>query len=170
MKLYELTEDYQALINDNVNTDTGEIIEDDPKDFLAKLIEIKAAIGDKSENIAKLYLGMQGDIKAISAEENRLLATKKRLERKSQWLKDYLLDQLAAAGLTEIKRTTIKISIRSNPPSVKILDEEAIPKEWKILVPETWIINKRSIIDHYKATQDSVTGTEVIVRERIDIK
>ena len=170
LKLYELADQYRFLIEDNVDTETGEIISLDPKDFQAQLAEIRESIGDKAENIGKLWLELQSETKAISSEIDRLSKVKSRIDQKAQWLKDYLLQELDTAGLTEIKRPTIKISIRINPPSVNILEMDSIPENYKRLVPAVWEADKKAILNHYKETGESTIGIEIVEKRRIDIK
>lgn len=169
-KLYELTDQYRHLIEDSVDPNTGEIVALDPKDFQTQLDEIRESIGDKAENIGKLWLELQGDSKTVDAEIERLTKTQNRLNQKAQWLKDYLLQELDAAGLQEIKRPTLKISIRTNPPSVNVLDEEAVLLAFKRPIPARWEIDKKKILEYHKEIGDPIEGVEIVEKRRVDIK
>ena len=149
---------------------TGEIIETNSDELFARLDEIKESIGGKAENIGKLYLELQGELNAVASEIFRLTKKKNALDKNSQWLKEYLLKELTSAGLPEIKRPTIKIAIRVNPPSVNVLDIDAIPKEYRRLIPAIYEANKRDISDHFKETGETVSGAEIIEKRRVDIR
>ena len=171
LKLYELADQYRFLIDKGLDTESGELIEPDSEALFARLDEIKDSIGNKAENIAKLFLELQGEAKAVETEITRLAKHKARFESNSQWLKDYLLRELETAGLKEIKRPTVKITIRTNPPSVTITDVDSVPKNWKRYIPEDWEIDKKSILENYKQGGKAVQGTEIITdRKRVDIK
>lgn len=171
LKLYELADQYRLLIDKGVDIETGELVEPDSEALFTRLDEIKDNIGNKAENIAKLFLELQGEAKAVETEITRLAKHKSHFETNSQWLKDYLLRELETAGLEEIKRPTVKIAIRLNPPSVTILDADSVPKNWKRYIPEAWEIDKKSILENYKTGGKAVQGTEIITdRKRIDIR
>ena len=170
LKLYELTNQYRLLLDKGIDAETGEIIEMESEELFARLDELKESIGDKAENIGKLWLELQGEVKAVGTEIERLGKHKSQLDRKSQWLKDYLLRELDSAGLPEIKRPTIKIAIRTNPPSVNVIDIDAIPEKYKRLVPAIYEANKKDISDLYKETGEMVSGTEIVEKRRVDIK
>lgn len=171
LTLYELADQYRLLINKGVDIETGELIEADSKALFKRLDEIKDNIGDKAENIGKLWLELQGESKAVEAEITRLAKHKARFETNSQWLKDYLLRELETAGLEEIKRATVKIAIRTNPPSANITNAEVVPKDYKRHIPESWEIDKKKILDHWKETGREVSGVEIITdKKRIDIR
>ena len=171
LKLYELTDQYRLLIDKGVDTQTGELIEADSEALFKRLDEIKDSIANKAENIAKLFLELQSEAKAVETEITRLAKHKSRVESNSQWLKDYLLRELETAGLKEIKRPTVKIAIRTNPPSVTITDADSVPKNWKRYIPEDWEIDKKSILENYKQGGKAVQGTEIITdKRRIEIR
>lgn len=170
LTLYQLSDQYRHAIADNVDPDTGEIMAPDAQDFLARLGEIRESIGDKAENIGKLCLELQGESKAVAAEADRLGRAKNRLDQKAQWLRDYLLQELDVAGLPEITRPAIKIAIRTNPPSVNVLELDAIPELYKRLIPASYEADKKKIVDHYKETKETVSGVEIVEKRRVDIR
>ena len=83
MTLYEI----DARIRDfpfDVDPDTGEILNADALDALQMERE------SKLENIACLYKNLSADAKAIKDEETALKKRREALERKADWLKQYL--------------------------------------------------------------------------------
>jgi len=171
LKLYELADQYRLLIDRGLDTETGELIEKDSEALFSRLDEIKDNIGNKAENIGKLWLELQGEAKAVGAEIERLAKHKSRFESNSQWLKDYLLRELPLAKIEQVKRPTVTVTIRDNPPSVNIIDEEAVPRDFKRHVPERWDVDKKSILENHKAGGEAVQGAEIITdKKRIDIR
>ena len=75
-KLYELTELYQNI---------WELVGDDEVDvgtLESALSQVEDNIESKSESIAKLVKGIDGDIEALKEEEKRLAKRRKTLENK----------------------------------------------------------------------------------------
>ena len=163
--LYELTGEYRFLESDlEEEGDAFGVLEN-------ALKEVKDNIEEKSENIAKFILSLNAEVDTIKAEETRLLTRRKSIENRTMWLKDYLLRELEAVNIDKIKRELITISVRDNPPSVKVIDEELIPKEYRRIIPETWEVEKRAIIDQFKSTGEIVDGVEIITdRKSLQIK
>ena len=171
LKLYELASQYRFLIDKGIDAETGELIEADSEALFLRLDEIKDSIGDKTENIGKMWLELQGEAKAVETEITRLAKHKSRLESNSLWLKDYLLRELPLAKIEQVKRPTVTVTIRLNPPSVNIINEDTVPRDWKRHVPEHWDVDKKSILDNYKSGGKAIDGTEIITdKKRIDIR
>ena len=78
MKLYELTEQFLALQDLVYDPEVDDQVLQDTMDGLWGEIE------EKADGYAKIIKGMQGDIEALKAEENRLVARRKALENRQQ--------------------------------------------------------------------------------------
>ncbi|WP_352404485.1 siphovirus Gp157 family protein [Sporanaerobacter acetigenes] len=123
-KLYELAEMYrniQDLINDD-ETDT-ETLEN-------ALSQVEGDINSKAENMAKLIRSIDGDIETLKAEEKRLANRRKTLENKQKNIKNYLEMQLKTMKIDKVKTPLFTVAIQNNAPSVKIIDENAIPEDF----------------------------------------
>ncbi|GED17215.1 siphovirus Gp157 family protein [Aneurinibacillus migulanus] len=127
MKLYELTDAYQNLL---------EVMEDEERgvNLTDALESIEEAIDNKVENIAKLIKTMDAQVKALKEEETRLADRRKMLEAQMDGLKRYTLSTLEQAGLTKVKGTIFTVGIRNNRPSV-VVDESKLPVEFLIPQP-----------------------------------
>lgn len=126
MKLYVLAETYQSLL---------EAMQDEEQAIsLADTLEsIEEAIEAKVENIAKVIKTMDGEVKLLKEEEQRLASRRKALEARVDGLKRYTLSTLEQAGLTKVKGALLTVGIRNNRPSV-VVDESELPAEF--LVPQ----------------------------------
>lgn len=174
--LYELTAEYTKALDmaTHVAIDReDETISDADADTLAGevIAELHDGIVDKAENIAKFILSLEADEKAIGGEMMRLAARRKSAECKADWLRSYLLSELQSAGITQIKRDVLTVSVRTNNPSITIHNEEAIPQEWRRVIPETWEPDKKAMLEHIKATGELIPGVEYVAnRKRLEIR
>ncbi|WPZ17839.1 siphovirus Gp157 family protein [Geobacillus subterraneus] len=140
MKLYELAENYAKLLEMAEEMDTDAIVD--------TLEALQEAIEDKAENIAKLIRNLEADVKVIRDEEKRLAERRQVIENKIERLKSYLQEQLEIAGIEKVKRPTITVSIRKNPPSVDVIDETLIPDDF--LIPQPAKVDKKAILERLK--------------------
>ena len=116
MKLYELTNDYRALMNAIDNDEIPEEAVNDTLEAITGEIEVKA------DEIACLLKNLNADIAAFKAEETRLAERRKQKERMYERIKKYLSEELLKANVTSVDTARNKISFRRSE-SVSIADE-----------------------------------------------
>lgn len=155
-RLYELSDQYNALSQLLENTESEEA------DLTEGLNNITDQFNVKAENIGKLILSLAGDITTIQTEEERLAKRKGVIGRQLDYLKSYLHQEMLATNNETIKGTLLTISFRKNPASVSIVDQEAIPEEFRYKIPETWQPDKKHILDHFKTTGEIIDGVDII--------
>ena len=159
MKLYELSQSYVRL---------QEMAEElDPQTYLDTLDAIKEGIDDKAENTAKLIRSWEAEVEALKAEEKRIADRRKSLEGRISTTKQYLQIQMEMAGIEKVKRPLVTISIRNNPPSVKVLDESLIPSEY--MIQQKPVISKKSVSEALK-NGEFVPGAELQSTKGLVIK
>lgn len=137
MKLYDLAQNYLNL---------QELLENPevPKELILKSLgEVDGEIEEKAENIAKLIKTIDLEVKVIKEEETRLSNNRKAMENKSKALKDYLEGAMMSTGKTKFKGNLFSFNIQKNAPSVDIIDENLIPKEFIEFEP---IVKKKEIL------------------------
>ncbi|MGJ0848295.1 siphovirus Gp157 family protein [Tissierella praeacuta] len=142
-KLYELTEMYQNI---------WDLIGDDEVDLEAlekALKDIEDNIEIKAENTAKLIKGIDADVEVIKAEEKRLADRRKALENKKEGIKTYLENHLRIMEIDKVKTPLFTVALQKNPPSVNILDEKLIPKDY-IKTVTTTSISKKDLLEDLK--------------------
>lgn len=161
LKLSELAVQYQDLWS-RVEDETldMDVIED-------CLASVEGAIEVKAANIVHFIKALDADADIIKAEEKRLAERRKALENKRDRIKQYLQYQMELAGLDKIKTPTVTLAIQSNPPSVKIVSEEGIPK--KYLIPQAPTVDKKGILAALKAGEE-VVGCELSVGKSLRIR
>ncbi len=158
-QLYKLAEQYNALINLIESEDTEDVDKDLVKAYTDK---IEGDFKDKAINIGKLILTANADIKSIDVEINRLSLRKLNLERKSDWFKDYLKEQMITAQIDKIQGDVLNLSLRTNPASVLINNSDIIPQQFKREIPATWQPDKTAILKWAKETGEIIPGVEII--------
>ena len=137
VKLYELSEQYRKF-NEYVdyNMDNEELTEDDLQLYIDTLDGIKDAIENKVENTTKFLKNIEGDIKALKSEEDRLSKKRKYLENKFNGLKTYMAQMLNNANIKSIKAGNFTVKFQKSPASVGIINENRIPLEYRESQPD----------------------------------
>lgn len=138
MKLYELTENYQKVL---------ELMEgeENAQTLIDTLECIDAEIDSKADSIAKVSRYVNSDITALDDEIKRLQSRKKALENNDKNLKEYLKTQMEKINKDKIKGTLFTISIQKNPPSMVITDKEKIPAKFIDVIPSTTAVNTTAL-------------------------
>lgn len=110
MKLYEIANDYLALVEAIEN-------EEIPEEAIADTLEaITAEFEDKADNIACLMKSLNAEALAIREEEKKLAKRRQQKERVAERLKEYLSDTLQRAGIASVETTRNKITFRKSEP------------------------------------------------------
>lgn len=160
MKLFELTHNYQQVLNLIEDGADFELYED-------TLESIEEGINDKAENTAKLIKSIEGDILALKAEEKRLNERRTSLENQVKHLKEYLQHNLEICGLTKVKGQLFTIGIQNNPASVKVLDESKIPEHY--FVPHPSKLDRKALKEAFK-NGELVEGAEFTQGQSLRIR
>lgn len=120
MKLYELTEAYNQLLDMDI----------DPLELKEHLKNLEDAIEDKADNIAAVLTALQGDIDTIKKEKIRLDQRQKAIEDRRIFLKNYLQDAMESVDKKKFKTALHSFNIQKNKPSLYIIDESKIPEDF----------------------------------------
>ena len=140
MRLYELTEQWDAVFNMMEDGETDEQV------IFDTLESIEGEIEDKADNYAKVIRNLQANGDALKAEEERLYRRRKSAENHIQKLKDTLQANLEFIGRTKFKTDLFSFSVSKNggkqPLSItENLDE--IPG--KYLIPQPPKVNNDAV-------------------------
>lgn len=159
--LYEITERYNNLLELLDNEETTQDI------LNSALNELQDEFNEKALNIVKFIKNLESDVNGLDAEEKRLKAKKMAYKNKIDGLKKYLENGLIVSGFKKLDLGVFNISIAKNPPSLNILDEKLIPKEY--LIEQAPKIDNTSIKNAIKEGKD-VSGCELVQKESLRIK
>ena len=161
MKLYELTQNYQNLL---------ELLDDEtiPQDAITEALNgLEGEFDLKAENIVKLMKSMDADVTGLKAEEKRLADRRKALENRSSNLKQYLSDSMRAIGKEKIKGSVFTLAFQKNPPSAYISDITLIPTEY--FVEQEPMLDKKALLLGLKSGFQ-IFGAEIKQESSLRIK
>jgi hypothetical protein len=131
--LYVLTNDYLQLAEKLADGDFD-------AQTVADTIEasgIKDELAVKAQGIEFVARGAEAHNFAIDAEIARLEALKAHRSKTAAALRQYLKDQMERAGIDLIECPLFKVQIKKNPPSVDVIDQLSLPKEfWRTPEPK----------------------------------
>lgn len=151
MKLYELTQSYQDIL------DLAESAEDNAH-LIEALNVLEDELNTKFENIGKVIQSLDADVEAINNEMKRLQEKKKAIDSNKQNLKNYVEYEMEKVGKDKIKTTLFNFNIQNNPPSLDVINDAYIPKEfYEEQQPK---LNKRELLNAIK-NGDVIKGVEI---------
>lgn len=140
--IYQLTNDFLHV---------QELIEEGELDLemLQNTLEcLDYEIEEKAEGYAKIIKNLTAEIEGLKKEEERFANKRKSIENSIANLKKNLETAMILTGKKKFKTNLFSFNIQKNAPSVKILDETKIPKEFKIPQPDK--IDNKAIIQQIK--------------------
>ena len=152
LSLYEITNAFPALM------ESEEITEEDKNKIQAELTML---LQQKSQNIIGYVRNNELTIEAMKAEEKRISDIRKALENKNSKFKEYVKECMENNGITKIETGLGTLSIAKSPASVEIINEDAIPSEFKQEIV-TVKIDKTKIKNNFKETGEIPDGVNII--------
>ena len=146
MTLYELTDDYLALLEMAEDPDIDEQALKDTMEGIEGALEIKA------EGYAKIIRMLEGDAAACDAESKRLRNKKQAIERNIDRMKKALQYSMVQTGKTKFKTPLFSFGIQKNPASVVIDHAGMVPASYWI--PQPPELDKKAIKAYIKENGD----------------
>lgn len=166
--LYMLTEqlrELQALADSD-----AEIPEEVIRDTLEGLT---GELQVKATNVAMFVRNQESLADAIEEAAKAMKERAARVRRRSDSIRQYLLDNMLAAGITSIESAALALKIKKNPPSVIVDDETAVPDRFKVEVPPPPPppprVDKKLVGDALKAGE-TVPGCHLEQKQRLEIR
>lgn len=145
MKLYEIANQFESVLNQAVDIETGEIDEQ----ALLVMNELTASMEEKAVAIASYIKNLDADRKAIEEAKKAMADREKALKNKVDYLTSYLQSNMERCGISEINCPYFDIRLKKNPPSVDEIDFDVIPDEYKRSVTEIKL-DKKKMLDEMK--------------------
>lgn len=130
-------------------------MEENPDDdvYQDTLESIQIELESKVENVAKFIKEMEYENEAIKSEIDRIKKRYNSNEKKINWFKDYLQQELTKADLKKIKTPLFTISIAANKESVEEIN--------MALIPHYYYNSETSKLDKKQVLSDIKNGTEI---------
>lgn len=167
MNLFDLSHQYQAALDAAIDPDTGEIR---AEDAFAALDSLGDALEAKAINVAAYIRNLEAEAAAVKSAAKDMQARADRLSGHADDLRQHLASSLQVAGLTEVKDPRFVIKVRHNPPSVHVLDQQAIPAAYlRYPEPPAPQPDKTAIKAAIQAGE-SVPGVQLVRTTKVEIK
>lgn len=164
LSLYQLSANYLQALDFLTDPET-----DLPAEAVNDTLEaLGGELEDKAINVAKFLRNMETTAEAIRQAEADMAKRRKTLENRVQWLRNYIKHNMELCGVSDIECPYFKLSVKTNPVAVNILDENAVPERFKQQIV-SWKIDKTAIRDAIKAGTE-VPGTELVAGSRLAVK
>jgi hypothetical protein len=164
LSLYKLSSNYMRALDALTDPEA-----DIPAEVVADTLEgLEGELQEKAVNVAKFMRNMEAMSQAIKEAEAQMARRRKAIEGRVKCLKDYLKENMEACGISKIESPWFRLAVQKNPAAVDVVDEAALPDEFKEQVV-TVKIDKAAIRDALKAGVDVpgaalVQGTRMVVR------
>ena len=149
MTLYELTEQWKALLD---------MAEDEEVDTIAlkdTFDAIEGSIEEKAEGYAIVSRELDAEIDKLKKEEERLRNRRKAIEGKKDMLYTNLFKAMKVIGKTKFKTEHFTFAIQKNggiAPVIWIKPEVEIPEDFKVI---TVNLDKKRMYDYIMETGDT---------------
>ena len=144
MTLYDITGEFLQLL---------QLAEDDTIDqkMINDTLEgIECELEEKADAYANIIDRLTSDAEMIGRELERLSYKKKTIESNISSMKRNLENAMQVTGKRKFKTLIHSYNIQKNAPSLKILDEEKIPKEFYI--PQEPKLDRKELMKRIKET------------------
>jgi Siphovirus Gp157 len=161
--LYALASDYLHILDLLDDSDA------DAEQLEQQLDAIAGLITHKAEAIAGLIKQCEGMAAMRKSEADRMRDLAAADQRNADRLRDYVLRHMQALGSERIDTARFKLSLRTNPPAVQVLEEMLVPAQYVRSVTTT-SVDKRAILDDFKHTGEIPAGTAITRAQRLDIR
>lgn len=140
-----------------------------PEQIAESLAPLEGQIAIKGQNIAAFVLNLEAEAEAIERAAAKLKARAASLTRKQEGLRHYLMANMQAMGISEIRANdgTFRAKIVKNPPAVEVFGE--LPAEYEKVIPEQRVPDKVKIRDELKAGV-IIEGARLVQGERLKIE
>ncbi len=127
MKLFEIANEYEEILDHTFDPDTGEI----NAHAVESLDLIKAEMNDKAIAVASYIRNIDAEREAITQAKKNMAERESRLDKRADYLTQYLQSNMERCGITEIKSPHFVIKLKKCPFSTDITDENIIPEDYK---------------------------------------
>lgn len=163
MKLYEISQQFAEL--EKLAEDDASMIE-----AVSDTMElITADFEEKAQAVVLVAKNMDADITVIDAELKRLTDKKKAILNRTDWLRNYLRNNMENTGISVIECPLFKITLSKPTRQVSVDDESALSDDY-VNVKAVVSPDKRKILADLKAGIEIKGASLVDGTSRLTIK
>ena len=132
--------------------------------------ELPVPFEEKAKAVANVTTSMDDEIETLQKTIDKLTARKNKIEKRRNWLRNYLLIHMQRTGITKIESPYFTIFVMKNPERVELADVESIPKEYWVQKPPPLPEISKTLIKAAIHAGKEVPGAYLTRDERIEIK
>jgi hypothetical protein len=164
LSLYAITQDYRAAADRLAELDLPPECVQDTLEGLVGELETKA------QSVVAVARNLEALAASIKQAEADMAARRKALEKRAEWLREYVLQNMQAAGIEKIECPQFRITLRTNPEAVDVFDAAQVPAQYlKTPEPPPPAVDKTAVKAALKLGQD-VPGARLVRGSRLDVK
>lgn len=124
--LYELSQNYMALLEQAVDESTGEV----RPEFTQALERLEGTIQEKLEGCAKVLRMLAGDVDMLETEMERLEKRRNSVVNNADRLREYMRAHMQATQTEKVKGKLFTIWLAKPREHVEVEHPESIPAEY----------------------------------------
>ena len=163
LTLYQLADEYRQLLEIAADPEADSASFEAALNALEGDIQTKAiAVAQAARNLEAFHAQVMDAIKTMALRADR---AKQGAER----IRDYLKAQMEATGITKIESPYLALTIRKNPPSLKMADDAITPPTYVRHIPERFEPDKAAITKALKAGE-AIDGFWLEQGTRLEIR
>lgn len=164
VSLYNLAAEYRAAADKLAD------LEIDPQTVSDTLEGMAGELEAKGVAVVMAARGMEAMAASIKAAEQEMAERRKRLEKRAEWLREYVRGAMEHTGLKRIECPHFVISLRANPESVDVFDAAQVPAQYlKTPEPPPAAPDKTAIKQALKDGVD-VPGARLVRGQRLEVR
>lgn len=164
LSLYQLSAEYLQTQNKLIEMELDEVTIKDTLESISGSLESKAV------NVAMFIRNIESSAEQIKIAEKAMAERRKSLESKAESIKKYLFDNMNACGISKIESPYFNLTIKKNPPSVLVKNENEVPAEYFVQQPPPPpFLDKKLILEALK-NGAIISGVELQQLTRLEIK
>ena len=164
LKLYELTDEleqaYEMLTS---SADEDGVI---PDDIIELFNRVSGMFDDKVSGMAQMVKRLLNKAETCKKEEERLAKMRKFFEKKADWLKGYIINNMQAVGKKKVETLQCRLILRHSK-AVNLLDMDKLSDKFK--VTETTVKADKKAIKEAIENGEMVEGAELVENTSLQI-
>ena len=162
--LYVLAAEHRAVAEQLADLDLPDEVVRDTLESISGDLEAKAV------SVAQFVRNLESSAESIKAAEKAMADRRKGIENRADRVRQYLLDNMIATGISKIECPFFKLAVRDNPVSVVIDEPGLIPAAYMTDPPPPPPAIDKKLIKQAIEDGHEVAGAHLARGKRLEIK
>lgn len=162
--LYVLVAEHRAVVEQLADLDLPDEVVRDTLESISGDLEAKAV------SVAQFVRNLESSAESIKAAEKAMAERRKGIENRAERVRQYLLDNMIATGISKIECPFFKLAVRDNPVSVVIDEPGLIPIAYMTDPPPPPPAIDKKLIKQAIEDGHEVAGAHLARGKRLEIK